>query len=179
MCSCDAAFGIALARQLADQLAENLASTAAFDAYLCCSIVQLGKGSTKRDALHALDELDDVLRADERTIRRPRKRLVAGTIELSNLKWVCGDVPLVTLHDPDIGWREERSIQSKRGQQQKGNKGGRPVNNAPGYKKRRRELLDIKVLWLARLGLSVRASATMLEEHPTQIQRSRNRLRGR
>jgi len=109
--------------------------------------------------------------------RRPHLR--AGFTQLHDLRWVCGDVTLVTLHDPDISWREERALQSRRGQQQKGNKGGRPTKREHGYKKRLRRLMLSKVFWLSKTGLSVRRIATILGHHPNQIQRWRDRLRGR
>lgn len=47
-------------------------------------------------------------------------------------------VVLATMLHPDTHWKKVRSHQSKRGQQTKGNKGGRPKINEPGYKKKRR-----------------------------------------
>jgi hypothetical protein len=50
------------------------------------------------------------------------------------MKLTC-DVPLLTLLNPDMSWKEVRGFQSIWGQQIKGNKGGRPKKNKPGYKK--------------------------------------------
>ena len=105
--------------------------------------------------------------------------LAPGLQELSDLRWVCGDVTLVTLHDPDITWKDERALQSKRGQRQKGNRGGRPTKRTPGYKKHRRRMMLSKVFWLSKVRFSVRGIAVMLNQHPTQIQRWLNELRGR
>ena len=110
---------------------------------------------------------------------RRRPHLVAGASELRGLRWVCGDVTLVTLHDPDTTWRQDRALQSKRGQRQEGNKGGRPTKREPGYKKRRRHIMLSKVFWLSKLGFSVRDIAARVKQHPTQIQRWRDKLRGR
>ena len=100
-----------------------------------------------------------------------RPHLVPGLQELSDLSWVCGDVPLVTLHDPDITWRDERALQSKRGQRQKGNRGGRPTKRTPGYKKRRRERLLPEVRRLMREGMSYRAIARTLETDERNVRR--------
>jgi len=91
-----------------------------------------------------------------------RPHLVAGAIELRNLQWVCGNVTLVTLHHPDTTWQEERSYQSKRGQQRKGNHGGRPRSHKPGYKKQRRLQALPKVRWMKSVGMSNRAIARAL-----------------
>ncbi len=61
-----------------------------------------------------------------------RPHLVAGASALRNLRWICGEVPLVTLLDPDATWKEERSHQSKRGQRRKKRRGGRPHRPKPG-----------------------------------------------
>ncbi|MCP4610307.1 MAG: helix-turn-helix domain-containing protein [Planctomycetes bacterium] len=44
-------------------------------------------------------------------------------------------MPLLTLLNPDMPLDEVRGYQSKWGRQAKGNKGGRPKKNKPGYKK--------------------------------------------
>ncbi len=130
---------------------------------------------------------DAVLLAEStsRFVRHPnyhpklRPHLVAGANILRDLCWVCGDVTLVTMLDPDAKWQDERAHQSKRGQLQKGNRGGRPTKPIPGYKKRCQGLMLSKVFWLSKTGFSVRDIAAMLKQHTTQIQRWRNKLRGR
>lgn len=107
----------------------------------------------------------------------PRPHLVAGFMEWADLRWVCGGITLVTLLHPDATWQDERAYQSKRGQEQKDNAGGRPPKAQPGYKKRRRAVMKDKVLRCVRRGLSVRATARLLNEHPTQIQRWREKWR--
>lgn len=52
-------------------------------------------------------------------------------------KLTCG-VPLVTLLHPDMPPKKVRRHQTRWGQQVKGNSGGRPKINKPGYKKKRR-----------------------------------------
>ncbi len=98
-----------------------------------------------------------------------RPHLVAGMIALRDLRWVCGDVMLVTLLDPDATWKEERAHQSKRGQRRKGNTGGRP--NKPCYKKRRRERLLPQVRQLYDEGMSYRAIARTVGTHERNVRR--------
>lgn len=98
-----------------------------------------------------------------------RPYLVAGASQLRDLRWVCGDVTLVTLCDPDATWQEERAYQSKRGQLQKGKMGGRP--HKPGYKKRRRENLLPIARKLHDEGKSNRKIARVLEIGETTIRR--------
>lgn len=99
--------------------------------------------------------------------RRPH--LIAGTSALYNLCCVCGNVTLVTLHDPDATWQEERAYQAKRGQWQKRKTGGRP--HKPGYKKRRRENLLPIAQKLHDEGKSNRKIARVLEIGETTIRR--------
>lgn len=114
-----------------------------------------------------------------------RPHLVAGEDELRNLRFVCGEVTLVTMHPPDDTSGEERGHQSARGQHHKGNKGGRPrkkepEDTSPGHKKRRLPMMLSKTFWFTFVaGLSVRDAADMLGEHHNQIQRWRDKLRGR
>ena len=58
--------------------------------------------------------------------------------EFVELRKLTRKVPLVTLLHPDMSPRQVRSYVSKWGQKVKGNKGGRPKMNKPGYKKQRR-----------------------------------------
>lgn len=110
---------------------------------------------------------------------KDRPYLVAGANELRDLRWACGDVKLVTLLAPDTPWKDERAFQIKRGQQQKDRVGGRPTIHRPGYKKQKRETMLPKVFWLSKVGFSVRRIATSLKQHPTQIQRWLDKLKGR
>jgi len=101
--------------------------------------------------------------------------LIAGPRELRHLRYICGDTLLVTWLNPNASGSEERAHQSKRGQQQKGKKGGRPT---PGFKKRLGRILLSKVFWFSLVGYSVRRIAFMLKQHPTQIQRLRDKVNG-
>jgi len=75
--------------------------------------------------------------------------------------WTGGTVPLTVL-DPDASAGEERAYETKRGQREKGRRGGRPRTNPPGYKtERRREMLP-KVLELREKGESVREIAAYM-----------------
>lgn len=98
-----------------------------------------------------------------------RPHLVAGTSALYNLCCVCGNVTLVTLHDPDATWQEERAYQAKRGQWQKGKTGGRP--HKPAYKKMQRKKLLSTVMKLHGEGMSNRKIARVLKIGETTIRR--------
>ena len=83
------------------------------------------------NAANAASRADAVLLA-ESTSRLARswqyhpKKLpnsIVGIKELRGLRFVCGDVTLVTLLHPDATGSEERSFQTKRGQRQKGKPG--------------------------------------------------------
>jgi DNA invertase Pin-like site-specific DNA recombinase len=64
---------------------------------------------------------------------------ILPTIEdFEQLKELTGDIPLLTLLNPDMPPQEVRSYQSKWGQRAKGNKGGRPRKKVAGYKKQQR-----------------------------------------
>ncbi len=78
------------------------------------------------------------------------------------IRWVCGDVPLVTLLDPDATWRDERAHQSKRGQRRKGKPGGGPTKSWPGYKRVFRLRLMPKVRWMKYAWMRDRAIARAL-----------------
>ncbi len=65
--------------------------------------------------------------------------LLPTVAEFETLKKLACDVPLVTLLHPDMSPKKVRSYQSKWGQKTKGNKGGRPIEKRPGYKKKLRE----------------------------------------
>ncbi len=87
-------------------------------------------------------------------------------------------VPLATVLHPGATNKEERAYQMKRTQQYTGNYGGRPPKRL-GYKKRLRTLNMSKVYWLAVVGFSVRGTARRLGKSPNQIQRWRDKLRGK
>ena len=91
-----------------------------------------------------------------------RPHLTPTANGLRDLRWLCGDVPLVTLLDPDATWRDERAHQSKRGQRRKGKTGGRPTKKRPGYKKAFRLRSIPKVRWMQIVGMSDRAIARAL-----------------
>jgi len=108
----------------------------------------------------------------------PKRRpdVAPGTTALRDLAQVTGGVPLVTLHDPDATWTEERGAQTSRGRRAKLKLAECPTGR-PGYKKARRRLMLRKVYWLEKTGHTVRETARLLGEHPTQVQRWKNRLR--
>jgi hypothetical protein len=75
--------------------------------------------------------------------------------EFQSLQEYVEGVPLVTALDPDATPGEERAYQTKRGQQAKGHKGGRPPKRKTGYKKLRRETVLPRVLELRQLGATI------------------------
>ena len=83
--------------------------------------------------------------------------------------WTDG-VTLVTLLHPDASAGEERSYQTRRGQDAKGKKGGRPRKQLPGRKKERRRELIQQVLTLDRKGWSRRAIASRISVPKSTIQ---------
>ena len=74
--------------------------------------------------------------------------------EYEKLKLLTRNVPLVTLLHPDMLPMRVRSWQTKWGQNIKGNKGGRPKVNKPGYMKQRRLEELPRVLQLRKNGTS-------------------------
>ena len=112
-----------------------------------------------------------------RFIRHPhyhqnlRPHLMPTAVGLRDLRWLCGDVVLVTLLDPDATWQEERAYQSKRGQRRKGKPGGRPTKPKPGYKKLRRLQALPKVRWMKWVGMSNRAIAKSLATNEKNVRR--------
>lgn len=79
--------------------------------------------------------------------------------DLDELVFHTRGARLMTLLSPDADEHLQRSHHRKRGQRCKQNKGGRPRNNTPGYKKDRREKLQCVVRKLRRRGLSLGAIA--------------------
>jgi hypothetical protein len=57
---------------------------------------------------------------------------------------LANGVTLATHLHPDASPSEVRSYQRKRGQRQKGHRGGRPRSNPPGHKKRLRSALSLR-----------------------------------
>jgi hypothetical protein len=101
----------------------------------------------------------------DRFIRHPnyhsklRPLLQARDVDLQNLKGETTGVTLLTLLHPDATPHDARSAQIKRGQQEKGCKGGRPPKRELGYKKQRRRKQLLRVLQLHDAGESHRKIA--------------------
>jgi DNA invertase Pin-like site-specific DNA recombinase len=83
--------------------------------------------------------------------------------EYEKLKKLTGNIPLLTLLDPDMDPLKVRGYQSKWGQGQKGKRGGRPRERRPGYKKQIREEKLPDVLRLYRDGKSIGYIAKMMD----------------
>ncbi|MCE9519666.1 MAG: hypothetical protein K8R87_08960 [Verrucomicrobia bacterium] len=60
--------------------------------------------------------------------------------EIDAVLAAISDVPLVSIHDPDLSEDEQDAIQTRRGMRASTKRAGRPVTAKPGYKKRFREL---------------------------------------
>lgn len=97
--------------------------------------------------------------------------------DLKRLLQVSGNVPLATYLHPDATPKEVQSYQKRRGQQQKGRKGGRPRKQKAGHKKQERLRRMSDVLELLWLGCSRRVIANLLDLHLTQVQRFVARFR--
>jgi DNA invertase Pin-like site-specific DNA recombinase len=95
---------------------------------------------------------DRFLRNKYFTVDKPD--LLPTEAEFEKLKKLTCGVPLVTLLDPDMPPKEARGFQSKWGQSAKGNKGGRPRDKIPGYKKQRRKEKIDKVIELHKQGVN-------------------------
>lgn len=91
---------------------------------------------------------------DYHSKRRPKAQATEDDLRCL-AAWTRG-LSLLTVVDPDLSPEEERSFQTKRGQEAKGKKGGRPVKAKPGDKKQRRAELLPRVLELHQHGMSVR-----------------------
>ena len=92
----------------------------------------------------------------KKTYQRP------GLSALRAVQFACGGVQVATLHPPDASPAEVRGTQTRRGQQQKGRKGGRPRKQRPGYKLLRRLAALPKVRTMKREGMSNREIAEAL-----------------
>lgn len=75
--------------------------------------------------------------------------------DLWELRQATEGITLVTHLHPDATPGEERAYHTKRGQREKGRKGGRPTKQKPGDKKRRRDELLPRVLRLHERGATL------------------------
>ena len=85
--------------------------------------------------------------------------------EFEQMAQACHGVLLATIHHPDIDPGEERSVQTQRGQQEKGRKGGRPFKS----KRSRREQLRPRVQELHEQGRSIRQISKLLNVPKTTV----------
>ncbi len=90
--------------------------------------------------------------------------------ELDYLMRVVDGVPLATIDHPDATNGEQRSFQSKRGQERTGRKGGRPVKKVAGIKKQRRVLLQPQAIQLRREKLSLKEISQLLDVKRSTVQ---------
>jgi hypothetical protein len=122
----------------------------------------------------------------DRFVRHPsyhsklRSHLQASDVDVEELLFAVGDVPLMTFLHPDASPVQVRSYQRRRGQQQKGRKGGRPRAKG-GYKASHREdrLAVSKMFWGTMAGRSLRDIAARTGRPPATIQGWVNRYFGR
>ena len=95
--------------------------------------------------------------------------------QFEKLRRITLGVPLVTLHNPDASPEDERSYQTKRGQEAKGS-GGRPRDKKPGHKTRERKEKLPKVSKLTKEGRSVREIARKLNISKSTVERWQKEL---
>jgi DNA invertase Pin-like site-specific DNA recombinase len=117
-----------------------------------------------------------VARSTDRFIRSidytPENPQLQPTVEeYEKLRLATNGVTLATILPPDTPWQEIRGQQSKRGQEAKGQRGGRPQTKEPGWKKRRQLANLPKLRWMVWLGISHRRIAGWLNVPRTTIQR--------
>ena len=80
-------------------------------------------------------------------------------------------VTLATLLPPAMPWKSVRGEQTKRGQQAKGRKGGRPKAKRPGDKKEHRRVWLSRVLSMSAHGVSSRVIAELIGMPRATVQR--------
>jgi hypothetical protein len=91
--------------------------------------------------------------------------------DLEGLRFDTAGVRLMTHLHPDSEPRHVRSYQRKRGQQQKGNKGGRRKKKRGKYfKSYKSNFALLKVKWMKIAGFSIREMAKHLERSSSTIQ---------
>jgi len=120
----------------------------------------------KSNAVLVVPCIDRLIRASSRDgLFDPlRKR------HIMELQKFLKNVPVVSLIPPDTPMREVRGKVSQRGQKGKGNKGGRPKKNPPGYKKARQKKFFDEVIRLYKKGFSYqRISRKIYRRHNERI----------
>lgn len=90
--------------------------------------------------------------------------------DLERMKSALQDVEVMTFVHPDATLAEIKGFETKRGQEQKGNKGGRPRKAAPGSIKERRLKLRPTARRLRREGFSLGKIAAQLDVPKPTIQ---------
>lgn len=136
---------------LNDQLVSLRRAVEKYKVPIVCEFKEIGSGwwhereRLQAAARRAFDERAVILaESTDRFIRsiyydtKKNPSAQPSSLEYEELLRVTTGVTLATMLHPDTPWKEVRSHQSKRGQQIKGNSGGRPKVNKPGYKKQRR-----------------------------------------
>jgi len=83
--------------------------------------------------------------------------------QFERLMKLSSGVPLVTVVPPDRSWKKVRGYQSKWGQRNKGNKGGRPILKSSGWTIRRRKKKMPRVRKMLKRGKNVTEIARKLQ----------------
>ena len=102
-------------------------------------LVNAAKEAKKEKAVIVAPSADRFLR-NKNFNTKTNPDVLPTEAEFEELKKLTGNVPLVTLLHPDRPPRKVRRYQTKWGQKVKGNSGGRPKENKPGYMKLRRQI---------------------------------------
>jgi len=100
----------------------------------------------KHSAILVAESSDRFLRSVYYT--KQNQAVLPSLVEWESFAHETQGVAVATLLDPDMPWNQVRSYQTERGIIEKNAKCGRPVIIKPGDKKRRREKLLQRVLWL-------------------------------
>ncbi|MGD8785920.1 MAG: recombinase family protein [Phycisphaerales bacterium] len=123
------------------------------------AVKETKKHRGKKNIVIVATSSDRFLRNEYFTTKNPD--ILPTVAEFEELKKLTCDVPLATLLHPDMSPKKARGYQSKWGQKVKGNKGGRPKKNKPGYKKQRRIKKLYRVLRFHNKGMSFGKIATL------------------
>jgi hypothetical protein len=122
------------------------------------------KAKQNRNTVVVTTSSDRFLRNRDFTTKKPD--LLPTKAEFEKLRKLTCNVQLLTLLHPDMPPKKVRSYQTKWGRRVKGNKGGRPKINKPGYKKKRRlEKLPI-VRQLSREGKTLAQISAQMPDVP-------------
>jgi hypothetical protein len=109
------------------------------------------------------------IRSEAYNSRTNRKALPSES-EFADLMRFAPDVPLVTIHHPDLSEKEESRCQTKRGMIPKDRRGGRPRKEPPGYMKAQRLRDEPRAIALWKQGMTLGAISTEIGRPKSTIE---------